>query len=534
MCLCSPGSDAEDDNADVSQNNTAKFMSKPLAVRAFRGLPDSPRLLLSVSIGSTNELPASVGTGKFVYEAIMTLWLRVYFDHLEGRSSLSDQRAAPCAIPDFDPSGPRPGTSDSILSFFAHLCFLLPLCLKSIVTRYSKEVLPKCPPPIKVMADKGHMLVFEPFVEMLARGLIDQALTASSSAQERDISLRRAISSSKIVLDFLIGLLSVFHPEHMHILIAKYFKTLRDAETEHVGDSIIALALEWTEDNLRRVKCSRQLRLFAVETLAVLPSFLALNFPLKVSGNRDLHRSKKASWLHQCMDVEPDSFSSVNDPQGEIEKLPNSGWLAHIIMSESLSTCALSCESVVDEAIAHIEVSRRQLSTTSALKKRPGATLSRDDLLMFQSVAIHAINIVYELVIRRHAMDRRFQAESARSRIAALLAGPILEHSIASVRWLAKMEATHKVRSIWLLCFIYVLQEAPEVLICDFVRSCCNPNVSAGATCRGMRSHNLTSGFLLSRTFAYIVSFGCCAFAPLHSKAFWICNVIFPLLPTST
>jgi hypothetical protein len=169
-----------------------------------------------------------------------------------------------------------------------------------------------------------------------------------------------------------------------------------------------------------------------------------------------------------------------------IERLPVTGWLADIVLSEGLSVCALSCEAVVAEAMAHAEVSRTEASRSpssipssmaSSLKKRPGAALKRGDLLMFQSLAIHAITVVYELIIRRHTMDKRFQTESGRGRIAALFALPILEKSIASVRWLARMESTHKVRSIWMLCFSYVLQETPEVMIREYVRSFCSPKV---------------------------------------------------------
>jgi hypothetical protein len=53
-------------------------------------------------------------------------------------------------------------------------------------------------------------------------------------------------------------------------------------------------------------------------------------------------------------------------------------------------------------------------------------------------------------------MDRCFQGEGGRGRIAGMLAGPILEKSIQSVRWLARMEATNRVRSTWLLCLIYI------------------------------------------------------------------------------
>lgn len=478
MCLCASGSDAEDDNPTTIRDKTTERSQTAMSMRVFRGVPDCPHLFLSVNKPGTNNLFACAG--KYVYESIMTLWLRLNFENVKGKSKgpSSKTNPWPAAFTElhFDSSGPKHSFTESTDSFFANMNFLLPLCLKSIVLRYSEEVMPKYPPPIKVIADDGHMLVFNPFVEMLTRGLIGQAFVAFGIAQEREKSLRRALSSSQIVLDFLVGLLSVFHPENVRVLFKKYFETLRDAETEQLSDILSPTEHDWTEESIHLARTSRQLRLYAAEKLAVLPSFVALNFPLKYSGSRGSRRSKKANWLNQSMELDPSSFSAFGDPVSEGEKLPKSGWLAQLLIDECLTICAQSCESV-NEALAHIELSRGQSWTVSSLRKRPGASLNRDDLLMLQSMAIHAITIAYELVIRRHAMDRRFQSESARGRIAVLLARPILEHSVASARWLSRMDATHKVRSTWLLCFVYVLQEAPEVLICDYVRSCCDPKV---------------------------------------------------------
>jgi len=166
-----------------------------------------------------------------------------------------------------------------------------------------------------------------------------------------------------------------------------------------------------------------------------------------------------------------------------VERLPPCGWLSDLLINEGLSICALSCEAVVAEAMAHIEAStidgkKTPSGKTSALKKRPGAALKRADLLMFQSLGIHAITTVYELVLRQHAIDRRFQTVSCRERVAGLFAVPILDRSISSSRWLARLESTHKVRSIWLLSFLYILQEAPESLLRDYIRALCNPRVS--------------------------------------------------------
>jgi hypothetical protein len=477
-----PGSDVEDETSAAKVDGSISSR--------FRGPPDGPMFLFSVGSGDGHEVP--VASGDYVYESVMVLWLRAWLDQVEATltepldtSSMTGRQLATFPIPEYDLAVAMDVT---IFAFFAHIDILLPLCLKSLVLRYSVEVLPMYPSSTKVMVDDSHMLVLDPFVEMLARGMMGLAFSGLGSTNERDKGLVRALSSSEVVLRFLVGLLTVLHPEHMHLLIAKYFTTLRHCETEHLGESFAEIEFEWTDESLHRVRCSRQLRLRAIEIFASLPSFLALNFPLKCSGHMISARSEKASWMRQYKEIE-NSSSSMEPrnvyPDG-IERRPPNGWLAKIVIDEGLSVSALSCEAVVAEAMAHVEVSQqvasRNTSTVApSLKKRPGAALKRGDLLMLQSLAIHAITCVYELVLRRHSMDRRFQTENCRARIAALFAGSIVDMSISNVRWLARMEATHKVRSMWLLCFVYVNQEAPEPMIRGYIRSFCDPKVSRDA-----------------------------------------------------
>ena len=88
-----------------------------------------------------------------------------------------------------------------------------------------------------------------------------------------------------------------------------------------------------------------------------------------------------------------------------------------------------------------------------------------------------ALNCVY-LYYQDHfsPMDTRFQTDVLRGRIAAMFTDTLFTMSLQSVRWLSRMESTHKVRSVWMLCLIYILQEAPEVLIRHLVRSYCDPS----------------------------------------------------------
>ncbi len=189
-----------------------------------------------------------------------------------------------------------------------------------------------------------------------------------------------------------------------------------------------------------------------MEKLAVLPNFVALNYPSRFSSRESPDQQKEATWTNQYSDSNVEESAKVDDSvHGNDDLLPRSGWLAGLLASESLSICSLSCEAVVAEAMAHIETqdtTKAAASKSSALKKRPTASLKRGDLLMFQSIAIHAITCVHELLLRRHAMDKRVQKESSRGRIASLFAKPIFEKSLASVRWLARMESNHRVRSM--------------------------------------------------------------------------------------
>jgi hypothetical protein len=133
-------------------------------------------------------------------------------------------------------------------------------------------------------------------------------------------------------------------------------------------------------------------------------------------------------------------------------------------------------------------------------------------------------------------MDRRFQRDSSRGRIAALFTKPIFEASLSSVRWLARLESTHKVRSLWLLCFVYILQEAPENLLRQAVRSYSNAKVrilsrfSLFKTCDALTPFFIVHYriFEFTDSFAYFVSV-----AP-HSRVSLINLVIARSLRKST
>ena len=429
----------------------------------FRSPVRCPVLVFSIQVHSGYEhLEVPINRGAYLYESILVLFLRSYLDHSKDGK---------------DPE--KPNTEERIggfLTFCSNADMLLPICLKSIALRFTHEIPESHPRTSRVILDEAHMALFEPFVETLTRGVMVQAMSTDVSDDE---GLKRALVLAEALIDFLIGLLAIAHPAHLEVLLLKYFHTLRNCEIEQIQSSDGEIVFRWTDDSLRRVRASRQLRLRAIEKLSVLPNFVALNYPLKYSPTQTSYRPEKATWTNQYVsNNEADHVNTGKRSSAESENLlPRSGWLAEILTEESLSICALSCEAVVAEAMAHIEThdpSNGKLRASSLLK-RPTASLKRNDLLMFQSIAIHAITVVYELLLRRHAMDKRFQTENCRSRIAALFTKPIFEKSLASVRWLSRMESTHKVRSLWLLCFAYALQETPESLLRYHVTVYSNP-----------------------------------------------------------
>lgn len=476
-----PGSDVEQETTSVDS-----FAENEDDEPVLRACDDVRTLEFSISGADGDKFP-------FVYEVTMILWLRSFLAQI---GSGDDENLVDLSFnSDVTPliryselfrviaEDTNVSASAPFYMFHSHMDILLPLCLKSFLLRCASKLSDSVPSG-RVILDDRHLQVLLPFVEMLTHALVGEALEGPDDDAESDLALLKALSTSQLVLDFLVGLSSVLHPEQVALLLHKHFKILRDFE---IPDESAPFA--WTKDTLRRARCSRQLRLRSVERLACMPNFVALNYPLKYSdGPRGLGRQHAASWSTQNVGYEAnrnDILAICPYPDGR-DRLPKSGWLAKLLTGESLMIASLSCEAVVAEAIAHVETSSpdsrgsRKGSNVST-SERPGASLKRDDLLMFQSVSIHAVTCVYELLLRRNAMDVRFQKDQARSRIAALFAPVILEKSLRSTRWLARMEATHKARSTWLLCFIYIMQEAPESQLRAIIRSYCFPPVSACA-----------------------------------------------------
>jgi len=313
--------------------------------------------------------------------------------------------------------------------------------------------------------DDNHMQILVPLVETIALGLMREAMSGRSAIANSDQMLTKALSNSTCVLDFLIGLFSLLHPSQVATLLLAYFNILEECEDPtNKGRH----AVESTDkSHLRRSKCARQIRLHAVERLAAMPTFSRLNFPLKFTGSYPRKKVSSSSWTNQRTSDNPEEDGLQRDRE-KVERFPQAFWLSELLMNQCLSVCKSSCKMIIMEA-------NKQAKATKLGRRREDSSLLRDDLLRIESLAFHSILCAYELLIKRQAMDSRFQTIASSTRVAALFTRAVLQQSVDAVTLLARIDPNQKVRIIWLLCLLYILQEGPDAIIRGELRRFCNP-----------------------------------------------------------
>lgn len=499
----SPGSDIElNDDADLKAISRATKSDGPkVRLRGTQTLY-STRVEFAVKDRDGSE-EQNDEIQPYLYECVLALWLQAWLQYTVSVPTIIQARFAAANKQASSHQRTALMSQETIMMFSDNMDVLLPLCLKSFSLRCSSNEVKRDPVPCTIL-DSKHMHVLEPLVDAMAQSLVSKVLRNNSSIkgarghEDWDTKLVEALEASDAILDFIVGLLSIVHPAQCSILIFRYFKSLRACENdEGDGEPILMQTLSEMDDEstsgnstttshsraigfgFRRTICSRQLRLRAIERLSTLPRFVALNFPYKYSDRwTPLASSDASSWACQSLSTNIgsglESGNQIPYPDG-CERLPHAHWLADLLANECLTICSQSCESVVNEAIAQIKASRSEKGRKSVLRSRDGGTsLSRSALLRLQSNASHAVSIAYELLVRRHALDERFQSRESRERIAAMFLSPVFGSTVKAVPWLAKMESTHKIRSLWLLSFLHTTQEAPEVLTREKLRSYCN------------------------------------------------------------
>lgn len=379
----------------------------------------------------------------FFYECIFTLWLEAWRDAISQSKSI------------FPPS---------ILAYISQIDFILPLSLKSLALRCASSNSGRSIVPQTIL-DKRHMDVFEAIINICARGLMYQGLNSELIDGDRDKAMQTAIHNSNIVINFLIGLLAVIHPAQVSELIENYLKTLRkceqiDIENFRACDNNQQELKPTLQTHVR--KCSNLLRLRAIENLSKIPGFISLNYPLK---HKKCYRSKRYSITSWKVQYSQNQCKIPNNDQNEIyldelKHIPKSGWLAEIISSEAFLICRNAYKALHGDVFL---IENRYVKLN----------LTERDQLQFESIAEQSITFIYELFVRRHSMDSRFQTEAGRGRLASMFVHIILQNSFENLNLLKDLEPLNRIRTLWLLNFLYILQEVPESLLQHHISLCC-------------------------------------------------------------
>ncbi len=380
----------------------------------------------------------------FIYEIIIALWLHA--------STTNLVRSKNALLISQD-------------SFMINIGFLLPLSLKSLVLR-CKEKNSKIELVPSTVLDMDHMQMLDPLVSHIAEELIRKIDSVEEQSMDRVLS--DALISSDALLDFLIGLLAVIHPSQPSWLFTKYLRVLEDCEENRLED----------DQYLNRIRFCRQLRLRAIEKIAASPNFVALNYPFKYHPYSQYQNKSGLSWTHQTPSKPSEEIPTLLPNLDEMS--PNRHWLSELCLSGCFAICAHSCEAIVNKSVyrqKNIKPSKNTTTKQSAFRRR--LPLSEKEIAHHESMAFHSITIVYDLILRRNAIDSRFQSKEGLGRIAGMFLLQVVENTVNAFQWLSRLSTNHKVRKLWLLCVMYVLQEAPEVLIRNQFLSMCDGKVRA-------------------------------------------------------
>jgi hypothetical protein len=419
-----PSSDIEDETFFSKRNDIGDAFIPDTSV-PLRGLGNW--IIISSSFSESIETKVR----PYLYEVIFILWRETWLEAKSGNAFHRQMFGA----------------------FIDNCDFLIPLCLKSLILRCSEiSQSPNLIPSL--LFDRNHINILSSLVEATSYGLMDEILKGSCQ-RDFDHALVKCLSSNDLIIDFLTGLLAVIHPAQVSWLISKYFDGLRVCDTnndECFDVNIIKSAVV-------RLRGSRLLRLRATERISSLPRFLALNFPLKPSSSNSQVPAAYLSWTSQIKIISQHlDFSDTADVMNGLHRLPESNWLAGLVVDECFTICAKST------------LSLSTLSASPSLtKKRNSDFPSNIAIHCHQSMALHSITIIYELLLRSHATDRRYQNEEASYRVASVFLAPILDHSIDNMRALVEMNADDTTRILWLSTVLYVLQESAESSLCNLL-----------------------------------------------------------------
>ncbi len=402
-----------------------------------------------------NLAHAPSSSRAFLYEVVLVVWVQAWTSVAASMKSDSQFQGSSSFMPRWPHElvlGGHHSTSDAVMafSFVRNVTFFLPLCLKSLGLRCAKSITSKLIVPMTLL-DDNHIQVLIALFETIAVGLMRQALSGSSGFANSDQMLTKTLMDCDTVMDFLVGIFSFLHPSQCATLLLAYFNILEQCNS--------------IKSNTRLSKCASQIRLHAVERLAVMPAFAKLNFPIMFTGAYPRTKVANYTWTNQSSAMIIGE-SVVQKDWNSVQRFPNTFWLSTFLINQCFSICESSCALIIVEAI------NRDKAAKLGRKSGDSGPL-RNDLHRIESLAFHSMLIAYEIVIKRQAIDSRFQTVKSTTRVAAMCTRAVLQQSAGAVLVLVRMNPNHKVRLIWLLSLLYVLQEGPDAIIRDELRMLC-------------------------------------------------------------
>ena len=290
----------------------------------------------SLSIDGLSERSQIENGNTYVYECIFSLWINAWQDHkIPSRRHLSGTNTV------------------SIHSFFSNIDFLLPLSLKSLTLRLSTSSVGNMSEDIEVsvpfILDANHIKVLLLLMDVLAFGALRYSI--KNHQEVLSSSCGQYIQICDETCDFLVGLLALVHSSQVSLLIERYFTTLFICEFDERESLKLDFSTGWQRvlnyfgknkpiqvapdsppSKFIRMNASRKLRLRTTEKLAIIPGFVAINYPLRYTSQRKKKLSLHASWTHQLLDEDDEGISCpYNDGA---DRLPRSHWLAELLISE--------------------------------------------------------------------------------------------------------------------------------------------------------------------------------------------------------
>lgn len=310
-------------------------------------------------------------------------------------------------------------------NFLENLDLLLAIALKSLILQYADVDVGKPKHPVITLIKKHFELVAD-FTEKVAQAIIMKTFTIGDQFE--------------ILLDFVVGILGAIVPYQAKDFCVGFMGSL--------GRDFASLSVQ-SKYLQARFKSSRR--------FLSLPCFVELNETPKKQEYQLPQPSSAVSWLLQSHQIR-----SSDDPgQPNISGISPHGWLANLVIREALETCITATRILMREVTKSSQHEESKVSSTDDQTKQ---WLNR-----LQSSAVGGIAIVHEVLLRRHAMDARYQSDGMKAAISSMFLPPILEKTLQYADVLSELPCDHAVRRLWMGCLLHIFQDAPEMLISNYV-----------------------------------------------------------------